>query len=185
MSPPTAFGGEVNQARPPLSVGGFVLSNRKPGREENMNLKRRALVLAATVFLALGGRVLARHVTHQVTPKNIDSQPFAFSVQFKDVPQLKEFEIVVRQKANHPAPTVSATGTVDIAPRGDKKAESPAVTRVQADGVQTYTFRVSLSDLDRAHFTFTETPQDPRVPFPFPGDYWVFDLSQFAGTSHK
>jgi len=185
MSPPTAFGGEVNQARPPLSVGGFVLSNRKPGREEKMNLKRRALVLAAIVFLALGGRLLARHVTHQVTPKNIDSQPFAFSVQVKDVAQVKEFEIVVKQKPNHRAPIASATGTVDIAPRDKKKAESPAVTRVEAHTVQTYTFRVSPSDVNRAHFTFTETPQDPRVPFPFPGDYWVFDLSQFAGASHK
>jgi hypothetical protein len=150
-----------------------------------MNLKRRALILAAMIPLALGGHALARHVTHKVTPKNIDEQPFAFSVQVKDVAQLKEFEIVVKQKPNHLAPITSATGTVNIAPRGDKTTPSPAVTRVQADGVQTYTFRVSPSDVDRAYFTFTETPEDPRIPFPFPGDYWMFDLSDFAGTSHK
>jgi hypothetical protein len=150
-----------------------------------MNRRRHALVLAAVVPLALGGQALARHVTHQVTPKNIDEQPFAFSAQVKDIAKLKEFEIVVKQKPNHSGPITSATGTVEIAPRDKKKAESAIITRVETDGVQTYTFRVSPSDLDRAHFTFTETPQDPRIPFPFPGDYWVFDLSEFAGISHK
>jgi hypothetical protein len=150
-----------------------------------MNVKRRALLLAVLVPLALGGQLLARHVTHDVTPKNIDDQPFAFTVQVKEVGQFKEFEIAVKQKPNQRGPIASATGAVEIARCGKKNAESPAVTRVQTDSVQTYTFRVSPSDIDQAHFTFTETPQDPRTPFPFPGDYWVFDLSAFAGSPNK
>jgi hypothetical protein len=93
----------------------------------------------------------------------------------------KEIAVVVKQKAGQRAPAASATGSVVVDARGKKQAAFPAVTRVQSGGVQTYTFRLPPSDLDRAHFTFTETPQDVRTPFPFPGDYWVFDLGGFVG----
>jgi hypothetical protein len=147
-----------------------------------MNIKSLPLFLAVAILVTFSGQALGRHVTHRVTPKNIDEQPFSFKVQIKDVEQLKEVEIVVKQKAGKPDPVVSATGSVVVGERGNKKAASPAITRVQSDGVQTYTFRVSPADLDRTYFTFTETPQDARTPFPFPGDYWVFDLSDFVGS---
>lgn len=150
-----------------------------------MNLKHISLFLAVAVLPAVGGQALARHVTHPVTPQNIDQQPFAFTVRAKDVGEFKEFEITVRQKAGKPAPVRTATGELVLDARGGKKAESPPVTRVLADGGQTYTFRVAPADLDRARFTFTETPEDVRVPFPFPGDYWVFDLGDFAGGAKK
>ena len=148
-------------------------------------MKKRALLLAAVVPLAFGGSALAKHATHTVTPKNIDDQPFGFIVHVNDVGQLKEFEIIVQQKPNHLPPVASATGVVGIAPSDKKKTESPAVTRVLGDGMQTYTFRVPSSDLGRAHFTFTETLEDPRIPFPFPGDYWVFNLNAFAAGPNK
>jgi hypothetical protein len=150
-----------------------------------MNRKNFALCLAVAALLAVGGQVFARHVTHPVTPKNIDQQPFAFTVQVRDVGQLKEVEFTVRQKPGKLAPVISATGWVTINPRDKKQVASPAITRVWDNGVQTYTFRVSPSDLDRASFTFTETPQDVRVPFPYPGDYWVFNLRIFVGSPRK
>jgi hypothetical protein len=137
------------------------------------------------VLPAVGGQALARHVTHPVTPQNIDQQPFAFTVRVKDVGGLKEVEITVRQKPGKRAPDRTASGEVVLEASGKKKGELPPITRVLADGVQTYTFRVAPADLDRAQFTFTETPQDVRVPFPFPGDYWVFDLGDFAGSAKK
>jgi uncharacterized protein (TIGR03067 family) len=139
------------------------------------------LLLAVAVLAAVAGPVLARHVTHPVTPQNIDQQPFAFTVKVKDVDGSKEVEVVVEQKAGHSAPAASATGSVVVDACGKKPVGFPAVTRVQSGGVQTYTFRVPASDLGRTHFTFTETPQDARTPFPFPGDYWVLDLGDFAG----
>jgi hypothetical protein len=150
-----------------------------------MNMKKLPLALAVAILLGVGGQVLARHVTHPVTPANVDEQPFSFTVQVKDVGELKEFEITVKQKAGKSAPVGSATGSVVIDACGKKEAAFPAITRVQSDGVQTYTFRLSPSDLDRAHLTFTETPQDVRTPFPSPGDYWVFDLSNFVGNPKK
>src|SRR5262245_61238078 len=141
-------------------------------------------VLAAGV-LAAGGQEFARRVTHPVTPSNLDKQPFAFTVQIKDVGGLKEVEITVRQKPGHRAPASTASGSVVINPRGPKPVASPALTRVLDNGVQTYTFRVAPADLDRATFTFTETAEDWRTPFPYPGDYWVFNLRDFAGSPRK
>jgi hypothetical protein len=143
------------------------------------------LCLAAAVVLAAGGQALARRVTHPVTPKNIDQQPFAFTVQIKDAGQLKEVAITVRQKPGRPAPLNTANGWVVISSRDNSKATAPALTRVWDNGVQTYTFRVSPSDLARTTFTFTETLQDWRTPFPYPGDYWVFDLRNFVGSPRK
>jgi hypothetical protein len=151
---------------------------------------------ALAILSAIGAPAFARHVTHSVTPANIDKQPFAFTVRVSDVGEFKQFEIAVRASLASPSingqpgrgsktggreATGSATGSVTIA--GDKKpAGFPAVTRVQCKGTQTYTFRVPAADVDRAYFTFTETPQDVRTPFPFPGDYWVFNLSDFVGS---
>jgi hypothetical protein len=143
------------------------------------------LYLAVAVLAAVAGPVFARHVTHPVTPQNIDQQPFAFTVHVRDVDGAKEVEVVVEQKPGQRAPAGSATGSVVVDPCGKRPAAFPAVTRVQSGGVQTYTFRLPPSDLGRAHFTFTETPQDVRTPFPFPGDYWVFDLGDFVGPSKE
>jgi hypothetical protein len=148
-------------------------------------MKTIPLILATTAVFLVGERAFARHVLHYVTPKNINDQPFSFTVHVKDVGEQKEFEIVVRQKAGHRGPAGSATGSVRIVASGKKKAELPTVTRVQSEGVQTYTFRVSPSDLDRARFTFTETPEDVMKPFPSPGDYWGFDLSDYVSSAKK
>jgi hypothetical protein len=156
-------------------------------KEENMSvgMVKYALIIAVAIVLVMDGRVHARHVTHRVTPANLDKQLFSFTVDVKDAGQAKEFKITVKQTILHPGLLGSATGTVVIDPCGQKKAAFPAVTRTQAEGVQTYTFRVPVSDLDRAHFTFTETPQNSRTPFPFPGDYWVFDLKDFVPKAKK
>jgi hypothetical protein len=148
-----------------------------------MSMKYLTVLIALALLLAVCGDVLARTVTHPVTPKNIYKQPFSFAVQVKDAGELKEFEITVRQHAGKLAPVDSATGSVEIAACGDRTG--PTITRVQANGVQTYRFRLSPCDLDRAHFTFTETPQDWRHPFASPGDYWVFHLSDFVGSPKK
>jgi hypothetical protein len=153
--------------------------------EESMKSKTLPLFFAVAVLLMLCDQVLALHITHLVTPKNIDEQSFSFTVQARDVGEWKEFEITVRQKAAHHAPVDSATGKVMIGPSGKKQAAFPAITRVLSDSVQTYTFRLSPTDLDRATFTFTETPQDWRRPFAAPGDYWVFELSDFVASPRK
>jgi hypothetical protein len=148
-------------------------------------MRKLTLVLAVATLTAVSGQVLARHVTHPVTPQNINEQLFAFTFRIKTVGQLEEVEITVRAKPGKLPPVASATGSVLINASGKKKAAFPTVTRVESNGVQTYTFRVSPSDIDRAHFTFTETPQDARTEFPFPGDYWVFDLSKFVTRPGK
>jgi hypothetical protein len=150
-----------------------------------MKPKKVSQFLCVAILLAAADQVLARHVTHPVTPQNIDKQPFSFTVHSKDVGEFKEFEIIVKQKVGHPAPIASATGYVEIAPRGKKQAACPDITRLQSNGVQTYTFRIPSTDLDRSYFTFTETPEDWRVPFPFPGDYWIFNLSDFVESPKK
>jgi hypothetical protein len=136
---------------------------------------------ALAVLSAMGAPAFARHVTHPVTPANIEQQPFAFTVHVSDVGEFKQFEIAVRPKAGGREPAGSATGSVVIA-GGKKPPMFPAVTRVQCKGTQTYTFQVPASDVERARFTFTETPQSALIPFPSPGDYWVFNLSDFVGS---
>jgi hypothetical protein len=153
--------------------------------EENMSMKNFPLVLALAMVLALSGQALAKHVNHPVKPKNINEQPFAFTVHVKDVGELKEFEITVRQQTGKPAPVASATGSIEIAANGNKTGALPTITRTETVGVQTYTFRLTPSEVDSAHFTFTETPQDWGHPFAAPGDYWVFDLSDFVGSLKK
>jgi hypothetical protein len=148
-------------------------------------MKNSPWFVAVAILLAFAGQALARHVTHPVTPKNIGQQAFSFTVQVKDVGEFKEFEITVKQKSPKPAPIASATGNVVIEASGKTKAAFPVVTRVEAGGVQTYTFRLSPSDLDRSRFTFTETPQDMRIEFPSPGDYWMFDLNDFVASPRK
>ena len=146
-------------------------------------MKKCPLFVAAAILLAVGTQALARHVTHPVTPANMSKQPFSFTVNVKTVGEVQEFEVIVKAKAMGSAPILSATGEVVIARSGKKEALFPPVTRVQSDGVQTYTFRLSPSDVDRATFTFTESPKG--VAFPSPGDYWVFELSEFTGNPRK
>jgi hypothetical protein len=129
---------------------------------------------------------------HQVTPKNIGEQAFAFSVQVKDVRgkdergkgviAFKEFAIVVKQKQGGRAPG-AGDGSVVVNARCDTQASVPDITRLTSRGVQTYTFRLTPGEVERAHFTFTETAQNVLTPFSGPGDYWVFDLSDFVGRA--
>jgi hypothetical protein len=144
-----------------------------------MPTKTFVLFLAAAL-LAVRGVAVARHVTHPVTPANISEQPFSFTVHVKDAGEMKEFEIVVKAKAGGAAPVLSATGEVVVARSATKEPNTPPVRRVQANGVQTYTFRLAPADLDRATFTFTESPRN--VEFPSPGDYWTFQLGRFVGN---
>lgn len=137
------------------------------------------LVLGIAVLLTLDGSALARHVTHTVTPQNLDEKFFSFAVEVKDVEGLKEVRVTVQKQAGHRAPSASASGRVGLR---RPKATVPEIVRVEADGVQTYTFRLSAADLEGASFTFAETPQDVESPFPYPGDYWTFNLSEFASA---
>ncbi len=147
-------------------------------------MKKLPLFLAVMALVAIGGHVLARHVTHPVTPENIDKHPFSFDVRVKDSGENEQFEIAVRQKAGYAAPIASAFGKVVVNPRAKKQPSFPSVTKVQTDGVQTYTFEVPKADADRTYFTFTETPDDPSTPFPSPGDYWVFDMTDWLHSKN-
>jgi hypothetical protein len=163
--------------------------------ENEEHMKRLCLFLAGAIFLTTGGRVLARHVTHSVTPANIEKQPFAFTVKVRDVGQLKgkskdagqlkEFEIRVERAAGKRDPSPSASGSLSIADITRKEIPVPAVTLVKSEGVLIFTFQISPELLNRAQFTFTDTQEDWRHPFPSLGDYWEFDLNKFVGSPKK
>jgi hypothetical protein len=142
-------------------------------------MKKFHLGVGLVVLLTLGGAAPARHVTHPVTPQNRDKQFFAFAVAVKDVEGLKEVRVIVHNQAGQRPPAGSASGWVEVR---RAKAEAPTITRIQAAGGQTYTFRLTPADLEGATFVFTEAPRDVRVPFPSPGDYWTFNLSDFVTT---
>lgn len=146
-------------------------------------MTKHILFIAAAILLAVNMQAFARHVTHPVTPANISKQPFAFTVNVKTVGEFQEFEIVVQAKAGGKAPIMSASGEVRVSKSGQQKRELPPVARVESNGVQTYTFRLSPAVVDRATFTFTES--DLRAEFPNPGDFWVFRLSEFTGNIRK
>jgi hypothetical protein len=145
-------------------------------------MRKFHLVLGMAVLLVLGRSALARHVTHPVTPQNLDNQFFSFTVEVKDVQGLKEVRVTVQKQAGQRAPAEAASGRVELR---RPQAAVPAVTRVQAGGVQTYTFRLPPADLEGAYFVFTETPQEVRTPFPYPGDYWTFNLTDFVSAPQK
>jgi len=147
-------------------------------------VKPTQLVIAAAILLAVTGAAFARHVTHSVTPDNIKQQPFSFTLTFKDAGELMEFAVTVKQKPGGRPPASSASGSAVVDRSGRQEAAFPTVTKVDSDGVQTYTFQIPRSVLDRARFTFTESPSDAE--FPNPGDYWVFNLADFAdpGAHH-
>jgi hypothetical protein len=126
-----------------------------------------SLVLAVASLLTLTGQAFARTVHHPVTPENIDKQARSFTVKAKAVGQDFEFEI-----------TVKSVGISSL-------SVSSPITMVQSNGVQTYTFRVSARELDKAQFTYTETLRDWSQPFAGSGDYWVFSLRDFAGSSRR
>lgn len=138
--------------------------------------------LAVAAVVGIGGAVHARHVTHPVTSANINQQPYAFSVKVTDVDkgQSKQFEIQVLVKSGKMMPGPNAHGQVSIAQAAQDKAPTATVTK--SDKGLTFTFRIPREHLKQAYFTFTETPDDPKRPFPSPGDYWVFNLGDFAGV---
>jgi hypothetical protein len=140
-------------------------------------MKTLSLPLTATILLACGPQAIARTVSHQVTPKNIDEQPFAFKVTVsnasgKDGASVKDFEIRVGPKSGQPAPGPAESGGLELTSCGKKKVETPPVTIVKSGSALIYTFRVSDRDLDRsiARFTFA---------VPSPGDNYQFDLDDF------
>jgi hypothetical protein len=145
-------------------------------------MKKMQMLVAVAILLAAGRDALARHVTHPVTPRNIEEQPYAFAVKATDAVQDKEFEIKVKQKLRELPPGASARGTLAIGQIGKKGVAVPPVTMIRSGGEITFTFVISPDYLDRASFTFTETPDDPRQPFPFPGDYYVFALADFVSS---
>jgi hypothetical protein len=142
-------------------------------------------IIPIIAALALCQPALARHVTHAVTPANIDRQPLRFAVKIKDVGDAKEFVITVKGAVGAPNMRPSPSGWAELKPAPKKQPTGIAVTQTSADGALAYTFHVANVDADRAEFTFTETPQGPLVPFAGPGDYWKFDLAEFAKAASK
>jgi hypothetical protein len=134
---------------------------------------------------ALCPPALARHVTHAVTPANINRQPLSFTVNVKALGDSKEFTITVKGAVGGPNMRSSPSGWAELKPAPRKQPTGIAVTQTSSEGSLVYTFRILNADVERAEFTFTETPQDPRVPFAGPGDYWFFDLSAFAKVASK
>ncbi len=151
------------------------------------------LAAAAGLLLGLANAAHARHVTHPVTPQNMEQQPFAFTVGIKEAdPPIKAsdkpaaekaavkiVEINVRPKAGKLRPRPAARGSLTVGQLDKAAPAIPDLTTVRhADGSLTFNFRINPKDLERAHFTYTESSEGP---FPVPGDYWVFDLKEFAG----
>jgi hypothetical protein len=158
-------------------------------------MKKMPMLVGVAILLVAGRDALARHVTHPVTPRNIAEQPHAFAVKVTDAGPDKQFEIKVKQmvsilvnapkKRGDLPPGASARGTLAIGQIGKKKIAVPPVTMVRSEGEITFTFAISRNYLDRTSFTFTETPDDPRQPFPFPGDYYVFALADFVSSPDR
>jgi hypothetical protein len=136
-----------------------------------MNMK----LIALTAVLLIGGQAFARHVTHPVTPANIDKQPYAFAVKVKDASDMKEFEITVKP-AKGKRTALAPRGILSLPPRRANHATPPLTQVTSSEGI-TYTFRLAPRDVDGTSFTFTESSEGP---FPDPGDYWVFALRDFA-----
>jgi len=145
-----------------------------------MRTKALRLSLAGMIPLVLCGMAQARHVTHPVTPQNIESQPYAFSVQVKDAGEFKEFEIRIKPASGKTPPGPAARGDLRIAKISKQQVEVPPLTMVNYKGDITFTFKIPIQYLDWAHFTYTESSEGP---FPVPGDYWVFDLSEFVAAA--
>ena len=153
-----------------------------------MNAKTMTRAAAAGLVLILTGVVYARHVTHPVTPQNIDQQPFGLSVIIKDapppkagapgkgVPATKEVEITVRAKSGG-APNRALHGRLTLNPLGHDSVKSPPVTIKQTDAATIFTFSLAADEALRAYFTLTESGDEP---FPSPGDFWIIDLKIFA-----
>jgi hypothetical protein len=151
-------------------------------------MRKPHFLLALPVLLAQVGPVAGKHATHPVTPENIASQPYAFTVKVRDIPKsdkgkvmagVKEFEIRMERKAGKQGPGAAARGDLSLAPIGDTAAPVPALTMVKTDGVITFTFQIPAKYVERASFTYTESSEGP---FPHPGDYYVFDLKKFVSA---
>jgi hypothetical protein len=140
------------------------------------------LVAALWIIASSNARatdVAVRAVSHQVTQKNIEKQPFAFKVTVKGVKDekagpAKDFEIRVGPKKTlgGSTPGPGENGSLEVSSRGNRKIETPPLTIVKSDDTLVYTFRISDRDLDRSIAVFT-------YAIPNPGDYYQFNLDDF------
>lgn len=134
-------------------------------------------LFAMAILPLINGHVLARHLSHPVTPENIDRQPYAFKVKVTDAGERQEFEIAVGQQAGKCTPGRAAWGDLNVVQFDEKKITVPPLTMVKANGKISFAFQIPPKFLDRAQFTFSEASDDP---FPSRGDYYVFDLKKFV-----
>jgi hypothetical protein len=158
----------------------LTFGSKKEG-EANMKSK---LLFASVILLVLSGQVLARRVIHDVTPANINKLPFSATVKVRDVGKLKEFAIAVKGVMGKLFRPSAPDGWLHI-PNDGKPAVIPAVTRVEKDGTITFTFQLTVEQVERARFGFVEDREDWQRPFPARGDYYQFILKEFAGGTKK
>ena len=147
-------------------------------------MKPLTLPLSIALMFLMVPIAMGRTVSHDVTPQNIDEQPFAFKVSVKNVNDektgpAKDFEIRVGRDKQHPglgplinSPGPAENGSLALTGCGKRKVETPPVTIVKSGDAVIYTFRISDRDLDRATARFT-------YAVPTPGDYYQFDLEDF------
>jgi hypothetical protein len=128
---------------------------------------------------AMASDVAVRAVSHQVTPKNIEKQPFSFKVTVKSVKDekaghAKDFEIRVGPKKTLGGSTPGAgeNGSLEISSRGNRIVETPPLTIVKSNDTLVYTLRIFDRDLDRSIAVFTYAILNP-------GDYYQFNLDDF------
>jgi hypothetical protein len=148
-----------------------------------MNRTKLAWLFGGTILLLIAMPALAKRVNHDVNPTNIDKLPFTATVKVKDVGQLREFEITVKGTWVNPVRTSAASGGVTVA--GTDSTAWPKVKRVEQNGVITFTFQISTEQLQHAWFKFVEDADDWNRPFPVHGEYYQFDLKEFARNAKK
>ncbi len=130
-------------------------------------------LLAVAVVLACCRQVSARTVSHEVTPKNLNEQPYAFKVTIKQSGDAKEVEIRVATKSGGAPTGAGENGSLSVSTCGKKKpVETPPLTIVRTAQALVYTFRISNRDLERANVNFTFAVPDP-------GDYYQINLDDF------
>jgi hypothetical protein len=156
----------------------------KKESEANMKSKCIKLLLASVILLVLSGQVLAKRVNHDVTPANIDKLPFSATVKVKGLGKVYEFEITIKSVKGNPFRPSAPGGWLEI-PNDGKPAATPAVTKVEKDGIVTFTFQLIAEQAERARFAFVEDAEDWKKPFPAKGDYYQFILKEFTGGTKK
>lgn len=133
-------------------------------------MKSLSIMLASVLALGLTASAHARAVSHEVTPQNIDQQPYGFKVSVKPPGDVMDFEIRVAPKLQIPG--AAENGSLTVSACGKKKVATPTLTIVKTAEALVYTFRMTNRDLDRATTTFT-------YAVPTPGDYYRFNLDDF------